>query len=139
MKLDIKEKRITKNELRYEISPAMGKVNLQVNMKNQIKLFGKTGPGPVGAVVSKIMVGSPLEPLYLFVEQVTIFANTDEGDTELKMDKDEITSLFNTICVPMAMREVEESIKKLCNVCNIPEISLHKNNGKPKSPGSYLN
>lgn len=137
MKLDIKEMRITKNELRYEMTPNT-KINLQVNVKNQIKLFGKSDPGPVGAVISKVMVGSPLHPLYLFVEQVTIFANTDEGNSQM-MDSDDMMSLFNTICVPMAMREVESNIKKLCKICNIPEINIQKNNPKQSGSGSYLN
>lgn len=137
MKLDIKEMRITRNELRYEMAPNT-KVNLQVNVRNQIKLTGKTGPGPAGAVISKVMVGSPLHPLYMLVEQVTVFSNTDENDTQ-KMDNDEMMSLFNTICVPMAMRAVEENIKKLCRICNIPEINIQRNNGKQGGPGNYLN
>ena len=57
-----------------------------------------------------MMVGSPLQPLYLYLEQVSSYGDTDEKKGEVP-DMESMMSLYKTICVPMAMRELEETIK----------------------------
>lgn len=48
-------------------------------------------------------------------------------------------SLYKTICVPMAMKELEETIKKICAVYHIPEIKIQKNDNADKNRRGYLN
>ena len=48
-------------------------------------------------------------------------------------------SLYKTICVPMAMKELEETIKKICAVYHIPEIKIQKNDNAEKGRHGYLN
>ena len=84
------------------------------------------------------MVGSPMQPLYLYLEQVSSYADTDEHKGEA-LDMESMMSLYKTICVPMAMKELEETIKKICTVYHIPEIKIQKNEGADQSRRNYLN
>jgi len=92
----------------------------------------------VGTVISKVMVGSPLHPLYLYLEQVSTYADKDEPKGEVP-DMESMMSLYKTICVPMAMKELEETIKKICAVYHIPEIKIQKNDNADKNRRGYLN
>lgn len=137
MKLDLKGIRITKCEFRNEMGPNT-KLNLQVSMNNQIKLPRELKEDSVGTIITKLMVGSPMHPLYLYLEQISSFADTDENKTEVP-DMESMMSLYKTICVPIAVREVEESIKKLCAVYHIPEIKIQKNENVDANRRGYLN
>lgn len=137
MKLDLKGIRITKCEFRNEMGPNT-KLNLQVSMNNQIKLPRELKEDSVGTIITKLMVGSPMHPLYLYLEQISSFADIDENKTEVP-DMESMMSLYKTICVPIAVREVEESIKKLCAVYHIPEIKIQKNENVDANRRGYLN
>ncbi len=137
MKLDLKGIRITKCEFHNEMGPNT-KLNLQVSMNNQIKLPRELKGDSVGSVVTKLMVGSPMHPLYLYLEQISHFADTDENKAEVP-DMESMMSLYKTICVPIAIREAEETIKKLCNVYHLPEIKIQKNEKADPNRRGYLN
>ena len=137
MNLNLKGIRITRCEFHNEMGPNT-KLNLQVNVNNQIKLPKDMSAESVGTVITKVMVGSPLHPLYLYLEQVSSYADTDEvkGETPYM---ESMMSLYKTICVPMAMKELEETIKKICAVYHIPEIKIQKNDNTEKGRHGYLN
>ena len=137
MNLNLKGIRITRCEFHNEMGPNT-KLNLQVNVNNQIKLPKDMSAESVGTVITKVMVGSPLHPLYLYLEQVSSYADTDEvkGETPAM---ESMMSLYKTICVPMAMKELEETIKKICAVYHIPEIKIQKNDNTEKGRHGYLN
>ena len=137
MNLNSKGIRITRCEFHNEMGPNT-KLNLQVNVNNQIKLPKDMSAESVGTVITKVMVGSPLHPLYLYLEQVSSYADTDEVKGETP-DMESMMSLYKTICVPMAMKELEETIKKICAVYHIPEIKIQKNDNTEKGRHGYLN
>lgn len=137
MNLNLKGIRITRCEFHNEMGPNT-KLNLQVNVNNQIKLPKDMSAESVGTVITKVMVGSPLHPLYLYLEQVSSYADTDEVKGETP-DMESMMSLYKTICVPMAMQELEETIKKICAVYHIPEIKIQKNDNTEKGRHGYLN
>ena len=137
MNLNLKGIRITRCEFHNEMGPNT-KLNLQVNVNNQIKLPKDMSAESVGTVITKVMVGSPLHPLYLYLEQVSSYADTDEVKGETP-DMESMMSLYKTICVPMAKKELEETIKKICAVYHIPEIKIQKNDNTEKGRHGYLN
>lgn len=137
MNLNLKGIRITRCEFRNEMGPNT-KLNLQVNVNNQIKLPKELKADSIGTIITKMMVGSPLQPLYLYLEQVSSYADTDEHKGET-LDMESMMSLYKTICVPVAMKELEETIKKICTVYHIPEIKIQKNEGADQSRRNYLN
>lgn len=137
MNLNLKGIRITRCEFHNEMGPNT-KLNLQVNVNNQIKLPKDMSAESVGTVITKVMVGSPLHLLYLYLEQVSSYADTDEVKGETP-DMESMMSLYKTICVPMAMKELEETIKKICAVYHIPEIKIQKNDNTEKGRHGYLN
>lgn len=137
MNLNLKGIRITRCEFHNEMGPNT-KLNLQVNVNNQIKLPKDMSAESVGTVITKVMVGSPLHPLYLYLEQVSSYADTDEVKGETP-DMESMMSLYKTICVPMAMKGLEETIKKICAVYHIPEIKIQKNDNTEKGRHGYLN
>ena len=137
MNLNLKGIRITRCEFHNEMGPNT-KLNLQVNVNNQIKLPKDMSAESVGTVITKVMVGSPLHPLYLYLEQVSSYADTDEVKGETP-DMESMMSLYKTICVPLAMKELEETIKKICAVYHIPEIKIQKNDNTEKGRHGYLN
>ena len=137
MNLNLKGIRITRCEFHNEMGPNT-KLNLQVNVNNQIKLPKDMSAESVGTVITKVMGGSPLHPLYLYLEQVSSYADTDEVKGETP-DMESMMSLYKTICVPMAMKELEETIKKICAVYHIPEIKIQKNDNTEKGRHGYLN
>lgn len=137
MNLNLKGIRITRCEFHNEMGPNT-KLNLQVNVNNQIKLPKDMSAESVGTVITKVMVGSPLHPLYLYLEQVSSYADTDEVKGETP-DMESMMSLYKTICVPIAMKELEETIKKICAVYHIPEIKIQKNDNTEKGRHGYLN
>ncbi len=136
MKLDLKGLRIVKCEFRNEMGPNV-KLNLQVSVNNQIKLPKELKQDSVGAVITKVMVGSPMTPLYLYLEQVTNFSDSQPIPGEVT-DTESMMSLYKTICVPVATEKMEESIKQLCAVYHIPEIQIRKNAEGEKSHSGYL-
>ena len=139
MKLDLKGIRIVKCEFRNEMGPNT-KLNLQVNVNNQIKLPKESREDFAGTVITKVMVGTPMHPLYLYLEQISNYADSEykAGESQ-KLDTESMMSLFKTICVPMAMKEVEETIKKLCAIYHIPEIKIQKKEKEDPSKVGYLN
>lgn len=137
MKLDLKGIRIVKCEFHNEMGPN-AKLNLQVGMNNQIKLPKELNENSIGTVITKIMVGSPMHPLYLYLEQISNFADTEPQQGEV-LDTDSLMSLYKTICVPVAIQKVEETIKNLCAVYHIPEIQLQKREASDKNKPGYLN
>lgn len=137
MKLDIIGSRVIKNEMTNQMGPN-SKVNLQVQMNHQIKVPNEFGPKSVGSVITKIMVGSPMQPLYLYMEQVTNFGDV-EHDEKTKMDSEEAMSIFKMICVPLAIQKVEDTINALCKVYGIPEMKLQKNPANGSGQPGILN
>lgn len=135
MKLDLRGFRIVKCEFHNEMGPNT-KLNLQVSVNNQIKLPTGENTKATGSVITKIMIGTPLQPLYLLLEQVSNFIDV-EADGKESLDTDSLMSLYKTICVPLAMSKVEEIIKKLGATYNFPEISIQKSAAKGQS--GYLN
>ena len=137
MKLDLKGIRIVKCEFRNDMGPNM-KLNLQVNVNNQIKLPKELREDSVGTVISKVMVGSPMHPLYLYMEQISNFADSEPKKGEV-YDTESMMRLYKTICVPVAMKQVEETIQKLCAIYHIPEIRLQRTDNASKNTPYYLN
>ena len=137
MKLDLKGIRIVKCEFHNEMGPN-AKLNLQVGVNKQIKLPKELNGNSVGTVITKIMVGSPMHPLYLYLEQISNYADSDPKAGEV-LDTESLMSLYKTICVPMAMKQVEETIKNLCAVYHIPEIQIQKKEAPEKNRPGYLN
>ena len=133
MKLDVIGYRIKKAEFINDMLPDT-KLNLQIQMSHQIKVPNEFGPKSVGSVITKVMVGTPLQPLYIFMEQVTNFGDV-EHDPATKMDSDESMSIFKMICMPVAIEKVEENLNKLCQIYSIPAIKLQKT--PPKEDKNY--
>ncbi|MDO5146881.1 MAG: hypothetical protein Q4D60_07745 [Eubacteriales bacterium] len=131
MKLDLRGSRIVKCEFHNEMGPNT-KLNLQVSVNNQIKLPKGENKKAAGSIITKIMIGTPLQPLYLLLEQVSNYMDVEEEGAET-LDMDSLMSLYKTICVPLAVQEVESTIKKLSAIYHFPEISIQKNGkaGKP--------
>ncbi len=124
MKLEIKKVRVNKCTFENNMGPNM-QINLPISTASQIKLPNEFTKGSVGTVVTKILVGSPMNPLYLYFEQAAFFQD-DEATEETKIDHETMMSVFKTVCVPMAMKEVEKTISNLCKTYQIPEIRLEK-------------
>lgn len=137
MKLDIVGSRVIKNELINQMTPN-AKVNLQVQMNHQIKVPNEFGPQSMGAVITKIMVGSPMHPLYMYMEQITNFADV-EHDPKTKMNSEEAMSIFKMICLPLAIEKVEKTINEMCKIYSIPELKLQKNPVKETKQPGYMN
>lgn len=137
MKLDLKGIRITKCEFRNDMGPNT-KLNLQVNVNNQIKLPKDLKENPIGTIITKVMVGSPMHPLYLYLEQISNYADTEHQTGDI-LDTESMMSLYKTICVPMAMKEMEETIQKICTIYHIPEIKLQKKESGVQGKQGYLN
>ncbi len=128
MKLDLVGYRIVNHEMRNNMTPNM-KINLQVSMVHQITVPKQFGPKSVGTVRVRVMVGNPLQPLYILMEQINNFSNVDQDMDEV-LDQDEAMSLFKTICVPLAIEKVEENLNEFCKIYKIPEFKLNKNPAK---------
>lgn len=128
MKLDLRGSRITKCEFHNEMGPNT-KLNLQVSVNNQIKLPKGENTQATGSIITKIMIGTPLQPLYLLLEQVSNYIDV-EADGKEALDTESLMSLYKTICVPLAVQKVEETIKAIGKIYNFPEISIQKNNGR---------
>lgn len=124
MKLDVKGLRIVRCDFRNDLGSGM-KINLQVNVNNRIQLPKEPKEDSAGTVFTKVMVGSPMQPLCLYMEQVCSFADSEPADGKI-LDKDSLMSLYRTICVPIAVDKLEERMNVLCKVYNIPEIRLQK-------------
>ncbi len=124
MKLEIKKIRVNKCTFENNMGPNM-QINLPISTASQIKLPNEFTKGSVGTVVTKILVGSPMNPLYLYFEQAAFFQD-EEATEETKIDHETMMSVFKTVCVPMAMKEIEKTISNLCNTYQIPEIKLEK-------------
>lgn len=131
MKLDLVGFRVNKCTFENNMGPNM-KLNLPISTNNQIKLPKEFRKGSVGTIITKIMVGSPMHPLYLYLEQVTNYIDSEATEDTCE-SLETMMSLFKTICVPLAMEELEKTIKKLCNDYHIPEIKLQK---QPQKPGN---
>ena len=116
------------------------KLNLKVDTRTQINIPKDFKKGSVGNVVTRMVVGSPLDALYLYLEQVASFGDVDV-DTSLDYSGDQETmmSLFKTICVPLANKEMENTLKQLCASYRIPEIKLQRNPKVQKDSDKYLN
>lgn len=137
MKLDLKGTRIIKCEYRNEMGPNM-KLNLQVNVNNRINLPKQLTERSVGTVITKIMVGSPMQPLYLYLEQIANFADSEPTEGNVP-DNESMMSLYKTICVPMAMEQIEKTLKDLCALYHIPEIKIQKKEPGNTGTNGYLN
>ena len=114
MNLNLKGIRITKCEFRNEMGPNT-KLNLQVNVNNQIKLPKELNENSIGTVTTKMMVGSPLQPLYLYLEQVSSYGDTDEKKGEVP-DMESMMSLYKTICTDGHERTGRDDQEDLCGV-----------------------
>ncbi|MBQ9156989.1 MAG: hypothetical protein IJ137_09410 [Eubacterium sp.] len=123
MKLDLKGTRLTRCEFRNDMGPNM-KINLQVNVNNRVQLPKEGRIDSAGTVLTKAMLGSPLQPLYLYIEQIASFADS-EPDGQV-MDNESLMSLYKTICIPQAVERLEAQLKILCAVYHIPEIKLQR-------------
>jgi len=118
------------------------KMNLKVDTRTQINIPKDFTKGSAGNIVNKIVVGSPLEPLYLYVEQVTTFADMDPNPgSDFPKDQETMMSLFRTICLPMANQELEHTMRQLCAAYHIPEIKLQRsaNANVPPDSHNYIN
>lgn len=135
MKLDLMAIKINRCEFRNDMGPNT-KLNLQVNFSNQIKIPNKNNKNCSGSIISRVMVGSPMHPLYLFFEQVAAFADSDRDNLEISTE--ELMSLYKTICIPVAQKEVENTINRLCEVYRIPKIQINNAQSQPGA-GNYMN
>ncbi|MBR5047520.1 MAG: hypothetical protein IKX76_04720 [Eubacterium sp.] len=137
MNLELKGLRVNRCVFENKMGPNT-KVNLKVDTRTQINIPKDFKKGSMGNVVTRIVVGSPLDALYLFLEQVATFADSDAlpGVSE---DQETMMSLFKTICVPVANRELENTVKQLCAAYRIPEIKLQRNPKVSTEGGQYLN
>lgn len=122
MNLEIKGYRIVKCDYTNNVKPN-SPMNIRVNMNNQINIPKTINKGTVGTVLTKVMVGSPMEPLYIYLEQICAFADTDK-DAPAVTDRESMLSLYKTICVPAAVRTAQDNIQKLCEAFNIPKLKL---------------
>lgn len=114
------------------------KVNLKVDTRTQINIPKDFKKGSVGNVVTRMVVGSPLDALYLYLEQVASFRDADAA-TDHSEDQETMMSLFKTICVPVANKELENTLKQLCASYRIPEIKLQRNSKVQTDSDKYLN
>ncbi len=124
MKLDLRGIRVNRCEYRNEI-PQNYKVNLKVSVNNQIRLPKQLDEHTVGMIQTKVMVGSPMEPLYLYVELMTSYADT-EPEQGVVTDNEDLMSLYRTICIPMAVEQAEKTVRDLCRIYHIPEIDIRQ-------------
>ena len=119
------------------------KLNLKVDTRTQINIPKDFNKRSAGNIVNKIVVGSPLEPLYLFLEQVTTYADVDEDPaSDFPKDQETMVSFFKTICLPLANQELEHAVRQLCSAYHIPEIKLQKNTKNtnvPPDSHNYIN
>ncbi len=114
------------------------KVNLKVDTRTQINIPKDFKKGSMGNVVTRMVVGSPLDALYLYLEQVATFGDSD-ASPEYSEDQETMMSLFKTICVPVANKEMEKTLKQLCASYHIPEIKLQRNSKVQTDSDKYLN
>lgn len=135
MNLQLKAVRVNRCTFENKMGPN-SKVNLKVDTRTQIQIPNDFKKGSIGTVNVRMTVGTPLDAIYIFLEQVASFADDDATDTPVA-DKDTMMSLFKTICVPMAMEEIEKTLKQICMAYRIPEIKLTKKSSSDTN--SYLN
>ena len=114
------------------------KVNLKVDTRTQINIPKDFKKGSLGNVVTRMVVGSPLDALYLYLEQVATFGDAD-ASPEYSEDQETMMSLFKTVCVPIANKELENTLKQLCAAYRIPEIKLQRNAKAQTESDRYLN
>lgn len=138
MRLELKGVRVNRCVFENRMGPHT-KVNLKVDTRTQINIPKDFKKGSVGNVVIRMVVGSALDALYLYLEQVATFGDGDLVSPESSEDHETMMSLFKTICVPMAYQEMENTVKQLCASYRIPEIKLQRNPKAPADSGGYLN
>ena len=73
---------------------------------------------------------------YAFPDLMAIRKYNKKGEV---YDTESMMSLYKTICVPVAMKQVEETIQKLCAIYHIPEIRLQRTDNASKNTPNYLN
>lgn len=122
MRLDLTGSRIVKCNYSNEMVPDT-ELNLQVSMNNQIKLPNNLTADSIGTIITKVMVGSPMHPLCLFVEQICEFKDVEPGKGGVP-DMEEMMSLYKMICMPMATQKMQEKLNGLCSVYGIPQIQI---------------
>lgn len=125
MRLELVGHRVNKCNYENHIGPNM-KINLPISTNSQIKVPKEFKKGSIGTVLTKFMVGNPMQPLYLYLEVVTSFTDVEATD-ETCESAETMMSLFKTVCVPLANEKIEKILKELCLTYNIPEIKLGKN------------
>ena len=135
MNLQLKAVRVNRCTFENKMGPN-SKVNLKVDTRTQIQIPNDFKKGSIGSVNVRMTVGTPLDAIYIFLEQVATFIDEDATE-KATADKDTMMSLFKTICVPMAMEEVEKTIKQICAAYRIPEIKLTKKSSSESN--NYLN
>ncbi len=123
MKLDLIGSRIVKCNYSNDIEPD-NEVNLQVTVNTQIKLPNDLKSDSVGSIRTKVLVGTPLEPLCIYVEQISNFMDTDKKKESNVPDMEEMMSLYKMICVPLALNRMDETLDGLCKVYGIPKIEI---------------
>ncbi len=137
MKLELRGVRVNRCIFENRMGPNT-KVNLKVDTRTQINIPKDFKRGSAGNVVTRMVVGSPLDALYLYLEQVATFMDEDPAP-QAPVDQETMMSLFKTICVPMANEEMENTLKQLCASYHIPEIRLQKNPKSVADPHNYIN
>ncbi len=124
MNLEVRGYRIVKCDYNNNVKPNEP-MNIRVNMNNQISLPKSISKNTIGTVLSKVMVGSPMEALYIYLEQVCAFEDRDPSSPAVT-DRESLLSLYKTICVPEAVRIAQDNIGKLCDAFNIPKLKLQE-------------
>ena len=136
MNLDLKGVRVNRCIFENKMGPN-AKVNLKVDTRTQINIPKDFKKNSIGNVIVRMVVGSPLDAIYIYIEQIASFA--DKDDSEMAVDQETMMSLFKTICVPIAMEEMSKTIKQLCAAYRIPEIKLQRNTKTSTDGNNYLN
>ena len=137
VRLELKGVRVNRCLFENRMGPNT-KVNLKVDTRTQINIPKDFKKGSLGNVVTRMVVGSPLDALYLYLEQVATFGDSEAGPG-FSEDQETMMSLFKTICVPLANQEMENTLKQLCASYRIPEIKLQRNSKAKTDADKYLN
>lgn len=137
MRLELVGSRVVKCTYENKMG-ANTKVNIPISTNSQINVPKEFKKGSVGSIVTKIMIGNPMQPLYIYLEELTTFKDV-EADENTSENAETMVSLFKTICVPLANEKMKQTISNLCKVYNIPEIKMQKQEDATPKTNHFFN
>ena len=121
MNIRLTAHRVLKSEFHNNMSKGMS-VNPEIKVNTNINLANPPAPNQAGNILIRMMLGSPIEPLYFYFEQTCMFEDAD-GPGE-PLDREDLLSIYKTICLPQAIASVEENVNQIFKTYNLPPVNL---------------